>query len=62
MQRVKFFGMEVNGSLELREKYDSSLLKVFSICGYIGRLYHTGAMPKAFAKEETRIRGEVYSV
>lgn len=56
----KLFGT-VNESTELKEKYDSSLLKVFYIRGHTGRLYHTDAMPKVFAKRETQIRGEVYS-
>lgn len=36
-------------STELRQKYDS-LLKVVYIHGCTGRLHHTDAMPKAFAK------------
>lgn len=59
----KLFGT-VNESTELREKYDSSLLKLFYIRGRTGRLYATDAMPKEFAKKkkkETQIRGEVYS-
>jgi len=40
-----------NGSTELREKYDSSLLQVFYIRGCTARLYHADVMPKAFAKK-----------
>lgn len=49
----KLFGT-VNESTELREKYDSSLLKLFYIRGRTGRLYATDAMPKEFAKKKKK--------
>ena len=53
----KLFGT-ANESTELREKYDSILIKVFYIHGCTGRLYRTDAMPKEFTKKRHRLEAK----